>query len=39
MDIMAVKEWRELYEALSPDQRQEFERINQRADALAGQYA
>ena len=37
MDIMAVKEWRELYEALSPDQRQECDRINQRADALAAE--
>ena len=37
MDVMAVKEWRELYEALSPDQRQEFDRINQQADELAAQ--
>ena len=37
MDVMAVKEWRELYEALSPDQRQECDRINQRADALAAE--
>ena len=37
MDIMAVKEWREIYEALPPDQRQEFDRINQRADALAAE--
>lgn len=37
MDVMAVKEWRELYEALPPDQRQEFDRINQQADELAAQ--
>ena len=37
MDVMAVKEWRELYETLSPDQRQEFDRINQQADELAAQ--
>ena len=37
MDVMAVKEWRDLYEALSPDQKREFDRINQRADALAAE--
>ena len=37
MDVMAVKEWRDLYEALPPDKKREFDRINQRADALAAQ--
>ena len=32
MDVMAVKEWRELYEALPPDKKREFDRINQRVE-------
>ena len=37
MDVMDLQDWMNLYEALSPDQKREFDRINQRADALAAQ--
>ena len=37
MDVMDLQDWMDLYEALPPDQKREFDRINQRADALAAQ--